>query len=134
MRLLKMLDELIQKRSRLFKISNLLENIAAVSTVTTLIGLGAVLGSNPITNRCARNIFYLSSFAAVSSASVTVLSSVLYDKASNKVDALYWEIEEAKNVKPSCQGCIYASSERLLPCAIHPKEQSEDCPDKSLIN
>ena len=44
-----MLEELIQKRSKLFKLSNYLESIAAISTVTTLIGLGAVLGSNPIT-------------------------------------------------------------------------------------
>lgn len=129
-----MLEELIQKRSKLFKLSNYLESIAAISTVTTLIGLGAVLGSNPITNRCARNIFYLSSIAAVSSASVTVLSSVLYDKTSNKVDALYWQIEEVRNIKSSCHGCIYASRDKLLPCAIHPLEQNEDCPDKTFIN
>jgi hypothetical protein len=96
--------------------------------------LGAVLGSNPITNRCARNIFYLSSIAAVSSASVTVASTILYNKTSNKVDALYWEIEKARNTKSSCAGCIYDSGDSLLPCAIHPIEQSEDCPDKTFIN
>lgn len=129
-----MLDELIDRRSKLSKLSNLLEHIAAVSTVTTLIGLGAVIGSNPITNRCARNIFYLSSIAAVSSSSVTVLSSVLYDKTSNKVDALYWQIEEVRNIKSSCHDCIYASRDKLLPCAIHPLVQNEDCPDKTFIN
>jgi hypothetical protein len=35
-----MLDELIQRRSKLFKLSNLLEHIAAVSTVTTLSRFG----------------------------------------------------------------------------------------------
>ncbi|MEM6753764.1 MAG: hypothetical protein AAF630_12405 [Cyanobacteria bacterium P01_C01_bin.38] len=36
-------------------------------------------------------------------------------------------------IKFSCLGCIYVSGDKLLPCAIHPKEQSEDCPDKTFI-
>ncbi|MEM6752722.1 MAG: hypothetical protein AAF630_07120 [Cyanobacteria bacterium P01_C01_bin.38] len=36
-------------------------------------------------------------------------------------------------IKSSCLGCIYVSGDKLLPCAIHPKEQSEDCPDKTFI-
>ncbi|MGB3654067.1 MAG: hypothetical protein WBA41_23050 [Rivularia sp. (in: cyanobacteria)] len=84
--------------------------------------------------RCARNIFYLSSIAAVSSVSVTVASTILYNKTSNKVDALYWEIEEleisnlAATVVSTFRGITYYKS------AIHPKEQSEDCPDKTFIN
>lgn len=129
-----MLDELIQKRSKLYKRTNTLECIASISTITTLIGLGAVLGSFPHSNRCSKSVFHFSAFAFLSSAAITLISTNLYSKADKELDALYWQIEEARNIKSSCHGCIGASRDKLLPCAIHPKEQSEDCPDKSLIN
>lgn len=129
-----MLEELIQKRSKLFKRANILECIASISTITTLIGLGAVLGSFPHSNRCSKSVFNFSAFASLSSAAITLISTKLYNKADKELDAMFWEIEEVINTNSSCRGCIYSSGDKLLPCAIHPTEQSEDCPDKSLIN
>ena len=99
-----------------------------------MLGLGAVLGSFPHSNRCSKSVFHFSAFASLSSAAITLISTNLYNKADKELDALYWQIEEARNIKSSCHGCIYASRDKLLPCAIHPIEQNEDCPDKSLIN
>jgi len=129
-----MLEELIQKRSKLYKRTNILERIASISTIITLIGLGAVLGSFPHINRWSKCVFHFSAFASLSSAAITLISTNLYNKADKELDALYWQIEEARNIKSSCHGCIYASRDKLLPCAIHPIEQNEDCPDKTFIN
>ncbi len=129
-----MLDELIQKRSKLCKRTNILERIASIGTITTLIGLGAVLGSFPHSNRCSKSVFHFSAFASLSSAAITLISTNLYNKADKELDAMFWEIEEVVNTNYSCSCCIYSSGDKLLPCAIHSKEQSEDCPDKSLIN
>ncbi|MGB6297247.1 MAG: hypothetical protein WBF90_13845 [Rivularia sp. (in: cyanobacteria)] len=93
-----------------------------------------MLGSFPHNNRCSKNVFYLSSIVALSSALATLVSTALYNKTDKQLDVMYWQIEEARNTKPTCSGCIFSSGDNLLPCAIHPTQQEEDCPDKTLIN
>lgn len=129
-----MLDELIARRSKLFKRANIGEHIAGMSTVITCMGLGAVVASFPGSNQCSRNTFNNSLTVALSSTSVVLVSTKLSSKYDKQIDALYWQIEKARNTKSSCAGCIYSSGDALLPCAIHPAEQREDCPDKSFTN
>lgn len=126
-----MLDELRNKRSKLLRKSNILEHIAGISTVLTLMSLGAVLGSLSNTY-CAKKVFRVSASAFGLSASSLLISSGLHKKTEDELDINFYLIATAVNTKPSCNGCIYASGDSLLPCAIHPIEQKEDCADKIL--
>lgn len=51
-----MLDELHNKRLKLLRKSNRLEHIAGISTVLTLISLGAVLGSLSADLLCKKSV------------------------------------------------------------------------------
>ena len=126
-----MLKQLEDKQIKLCNRSSWLEKTAGISMVFGLITVGAIIGSFPNSN-CGRKYLKLSSSLFGLSVISLLISSRLYYKTEDEIESNIKSIEQVKNTKPACWGCIYSSSDKLLPCAIHPMEQREGCTDKVL--
>lgn len=124
-----MLEQLEERRAKLYNRAGLLENIAGFSLVFSLIMIGAIFGSFPNKN-CDNKMLRFSLFSFGLSAISLAISSKLYEKNEKELDANFWERYKITNTPTQCWGCIYSSGNKLLPCAIHPMVQSEDCADK----
>lgn len=55
------------------------------------------------------------------------------NRLAKKLHENWKEICDARKPKSICDGCVYKSNSEALPCAVHPIEQPNDCPDKRVI-
>lgn len=126
-----MLKQLKDKRERLWKKSAFLEQFAGISGIFTLLTIGSTIGTIP-NSKYNAEYFKISSIASVWSVASLVAFSRAHKATEDEIELNMKLIEQTANSNPACWGCIYSSSDKRLPCAIHPGLKPDGCSDKVL--
>ncbi|GEM_PF-5526910 len=121
-----MLKKLQGEREKLFETRCLFENLVSISFVVLLTSFGMMIA---YFSNSDKKYLKLSSLIFASSGLMIVVSSSKCRRLDKQLDAYSVKINKVLHRKPGCHNCIYATEHELLPCAVHPIEQPDNCPD-----
>ena len=122
----KELTQLEEKRSNLQMFESVQEIAVFSGTLAGIFCAGVWLGSF-VPKLDAREVAQVGIGTTMTLVGAAWLGHNLTRK---KLNQNWEEITEAKKPKLNCNGCFYPSNSEALKCAVHPIEQSNDCPDR----